>query len=315
MINNNSFSISIFWILLIIISILFYKPRQFIKQLKYFSSKKVFYFFTIEIISLILSIHFRSYWVSFNSLFLGTSFLVTGWLISNKLLIHNLSSKPNRFYLFFRWFYKFLFQKICIYNFDLVGDFIQLIGFSLIWSSQFSFIFTILFFPISFIINQWLYATTQKNNKYKSYITNFLAIIKRLFIEIVRIMGFLIIPFLLFGLFTRNFVIFRGTRNEAISIITTLIQIETTFGTLFIALLLALVELTTHTFSIRLTRIFVKSNVFIATLFIAVFSLAIKFIFLFNTTIWDKSFTGNNNIFIDWVLLWTVLTFTSLSMV
>lgn len=239
---------------------------------------------------------------------LGSALLVLGWLVSHERFLLRLSARAPQARRSVSYVYRFLGPRSTGIHPDLLGGWVQLVGFGLVWTSGYGLLIALTVIPIAVLLVTRRFVRTAGAERTADSWLRPLSAIWAGFRFLSRISFIAVLPVALVALLTRDVTIFWGTSQEASTLLATFAQVEATVGALVVTLLLVLVELTTSAYSPRLSRLLSTRPSFRAMITFAVLSLALKFIVLSNASHWMRlPDTGGESLLIDGVLLWSVL--------
>jgi hypothetical protein len=242
----------------------------------------------------------------------GIFMLIIGWLESHRFFLQHIYNPKShhKMHIVLDWIYRLLGRRLRVRYKPLLGDWIQLLGFGLLWSSAYAFIFALIAFPVIVSVIDRMQARQLKNAN--ELATNWRKSLNAIWpgSRFAANVSFIVaIPIILISVIARDLPIFWGATQDSATLMATLAQVEATVGTLVFTLLFILVQFTTSTYSPRLTKILAARRPFRVALIIAVLSITAKFLLLSSigrlTAL--SNATGESAI-IDGALLSSVLT-------
>lgn len=267
----------------------------------------------LEVLSIALVIYFNSGHISSPYLLFTSIFLIlVGWLKSYQNLLLRFSKGIKRRTRLGQ-INSFIEGSEYSQNIYFLGDWFQIVALALVWNSLPTLIISCLVYPL--IVYIFSIISTKNFNK---EVTNKSEFIKnKAWIDFIKIAStnvarsLLIILILItpFAIVSRDWVMFFGTPQDAINLITTLAQVEATVFALVITFLFVLVEFTNSTYSPRLAKSFTKQWSFKLMVIVVFISIVTKFILLANV----PNYLGigklpGDNLPVDVTLFFTVLS-------
>ncbi|NOT06035.1 MAG: DUF2254 domain-containing protein [Anaerolineales bacterium] len=194
-----------------------------------------------------------------------------------------------------------------------LGDWYQIIAIAIMWKSLPSLIVGCLIYPVVVYIfslinvRNFNKSVSEESELIKNDVwANFA---KTIFNNITRsavIVLFFIVPI---AITRREWTIFYGTSQDAINLVTTLVQVEATVFALVITFLFVLVEFTNSAYSPRLVRSFTSQWTFRLMAFTAITSIMTKIWLLANVSSYiNLQDLPSKNIAIDWTLTLTAFS-------
>ena len=298
--------ISIFWIVINILSFPTYRRRG-LKRNNY--SKPTFVGLLIIYLAIIFFTCVTADKLTWQySIEAGVILIIIGLLLSHRNIIHSVVNPNIRTRTIFERIYSLITPSERHLQTYFTGDWLQLIGLAFLWNSSITVLVFSIFWPGLFeVLRRILVSST------KSLPPNDDRWLPRLphlwpgFSFYVRVIFIVSIPILLLALVKRDTVIFSGTIDNAITLLTSLTQIEATTGALVITVLFLLVELTTSSYSPRIARVLSRRLSFRIMMCLAIISLLTKLGIMSNFGYWVSiPSQGGDSLAIDWSILFTI---------
>lgn len=245
-------------------------------------------------------------------LFAATFLLLIGWIKSHQdLLLQFFKGAKKRPWL---WRLNLLIEgNRHSQSLYFLGDWYQIIAIAIVWNSVLSLAICCVVYPVTVYIFSVINTRSfnKKVNDESELIknemwTNFAKTIFRNISRSIVLVLFVITPF---AIMRRDWTIFFGTSQDAINLVTTLVQVEATVFALVITFLFVLVEFTNSAYSPRLVRSITNQWTFRLMAIAAITSIITKIWLLANVSRYiDAQDVSSRNIAVDWTLTLTAFS-------